>query len=176
VKRERAGGREKGRDGDARADDDEDEGGEEDESSSLETYVFAGQTRVRAISALGSGWHGGANGGRRRSATVDDANLDVDVDEDWTARYGPAQYSAADLIPLQEPNSPPSAPPVDPAVVINAATTGSSTPSSAYVCRCHTVFDPRLDQWLTAVMQRSLVVVVVVVVVVVGASAEGARS
>ena len=72
-----------------------------DDDEEFETYEWAGETRVRAITGLQANFHalgyytsGSSNG------TAKDVADDLDVDGDESILYGLPQFSQADLIPV----------------------------------------------------------------------------
>ncbi|XP_029826788.3 E3 ubiquitin-protein ligase RNF220 isoform X1 [Ixodes scapularis] len=89
-------------------------GDDEDESvdaeGSFDEYEWAGQSRLRATALLeggfrAAGWvtSGGSSSSvsRRDAADEDDDQEDLDVDGDDCDTFGQAQYTEADLIPLE---------------------------------------------------------------------------
>ncbi|XP_004537059.1 E3 ubiquitin-protein ligase Rnf220 [Ceratitis capitata] len=82
---------------------------EDEDTEEYEEYEWAGQKRIRASSLLQGGYAAigiGQNVGNSASGSVqnsnqagDDEEEDLNVDEDDTQIYGPAQYAEADVIP-----------------------------------------------------------------------------
>lgn len=98
----RSNGTSSGRDGGSSSNEDED--GEE-----YEEYEWAGQKRIRVSSLLQGGYaaigigqtvtNTGSSGSHNSTQAGDEEEEDLNVDEDDTQIYGPAQYAEADVIP-----------------------------------------------------------------------------
>lgn len=82
---------------------------EEDEGEEYEEYEWAGQKRIRVSSLLQGGYaaigigqtvtNTGSSGSHNSTHAGDEEEEDLNVDEDDTQIYGPAQYAEADVIP-----------------------------------------------------------------------------
>ncbi|XP_043278793.1 E3 ubiquitin-protein ligase Rnf220-like isoform X2 [Venturia canescens] len=86
---------------------DEEEVDVEGDAESFEEYEWAGQRRVRATSMLIGGFsvglatssnRGGGGGGGGQGGNQEDDDVDLVVDGDDAAQFGPAQYSEADVV------------------------------------------------------------------------------
>ncbi|XP_043473590.1 E3 ubiquitin-protein ligase Rnf220-like [Leptopilina heterotoma] len=126
----------------------------EGDSETFEEYEWAGQKRVRATSMLVGGFSAvglATSSSSRNSASGhhEDEDVDLIVDGDETAQFGPAQYSEADVVALRvdgdsreqkerdalreaviSPNAPPHTPPDQSRMQIEVKPEpGSTTPS-----------------------------------------------
>lgn len=79
-------------------DDNSDENSEDGEDE-YEEYEWAGQKRIRASSLLQGGYASLGVGTVISNHNADDDDEDLNVDEDDTHIYGPAQYAENDVIP-----------------------------------------------------------------------------
>ncbi|XP_052774044.1 E3 ubiquitin-protein ligase RNF220-like isoform X2 [Mya arenaria] len=72
---------------------------ETEADDSYEEYTWAGQTRIRATSMLDGGYAGSGFQVAGTSRDTGDEDLDLNVDDDDSEKYGKPQYSEANVIP-----------------------------------------------------------------------------
>ncbi|XP_072172431.1 E3 ubiquitin-protein ligase RNF220-like [Diadema setosum] len=77
----------------------QDDGDEEESLEGVETYEWAGQTRIRPVSLVRGGYQGmGYHTVSTKPESNPDGDDDLDVDGDETEEFGPQQYSEEDVL------------------------------------------------------------------------------